>query len=376
MGVIFIIGIVQAFFIEFILLNKKKKNLSDKILAVWMFVIGIHLFLYYLFHIEFHNAYPHTLGVIEPFPLLHGPLLFLYVQSLIQPRPKFRTRDWLHTIPAVVYFLCLFPDMVLLTGEEKLQFVFEQIPTDPPFYIMLFNILTDVSGVTYVIWSLVLLRRHQKNIKDNFSDIEKINLRWLRALIIGMAGIWLTVLVTTACGVGSFADAVANADYIYVAVTIFIFLIGYFGFRQGAIFSDNPAEPLLAPNNEKPKYIKSSLTAEMGQEYLQQLEDLMTGKKPYLESKITLKQVADMLEIHPNHLSQIINEHLNQSFYDLINSYRVEEVKARLKQDNTRRFTLLAHAYDSGFSSKSSFNEVFKKATGMTPSAYQRQMNL
>ncbi|MEQ9288540.1 MAG: helix-turn-helix domain-containing protein [Cyclobacteriaceae bacterium] len=356
-------------------MNKKKKILSDKILAVWMFVIGVHLFLYYLFHIGFHNQYPHTLGLIEPFPLLHGPLLFLYVHALIQPRPVFRKRDWLHAVPAIAYLLCMMPDMILLTGEEKLQFVFEQIPTDPPFYIILFDLLIDLSGVVYVISSLVLLRRHQKNIKDNFSDIEKINLKWLRALIVGMAGIWLTVLVTTTCGIASLPEAVANADYIYVAVTIFIFLIGYFGFRQGAIFSDNTEETFPEPDSEKPKYVKSSLTSEKGQKYLKLLKALMTEEKPYLESKITLKQVSDMLDIHPNHLSQIINEYLNQSFYDMINSYRVEEVKYRLKQEGSRKLTLLAHAYDSGFSSKSSFNEVFKKATGMTPSTYQKQMN-
>lgn len=359
---IYIIGIVQAFFIEFLLLNKKNKNLSDKILSVWMFVLGFHLFLSFLFSTEYYYTYPFFLGFMQPFPLLHGPLLLLYVYSLIRPKPKVGWMELLHFLPAFLFYIFLFPDAFLQTGEELLEFAFSTLETNPPTYWMIFSPLNEVSGAIYAIWCLIVLNQHKKAIKDNFSYIEKINLSWLMKLIIGIGVIWIVVIVTE------------ESDYIYVAVTIFVFVIGYFGSRQVAIFTDN-TPPGEHKDSDKGKYVKSSLTSKKSQEYLDTLKQFMEEEKPYLEAKISLKDVSERLEIHPNHLSQVINEMLNVNFYDFINGYRVEEFKNRLANDTDKRFTLLAHAYDSGYSSKSSFNEVFKKFTGLTPSQYQKQLN-
>ncbi len=76
------------------------------------------------------------------------------------------------------------------------------------------------------------------------------------------------------------------------------------------------------------------------------------------------------LGTHPNYLSQIINEKEGKSFYDFVNSFRVEEFKRLVKDSKNKQFTLLALAYDCGFNSKSSFNRYFKKNTGKTPSEF------
>ena len=363
-AIVFIIGIVQAFFIEFLLLGKKNKSLTDKILAMWMFVIGLHLFLHYLFYVEYYNTFPFFMGVMQPLPLIHGPFLLLYIQFLISDRPAFEKKHWLHFIPVAVFYVVIFPDAFLRSSAELMEFAFETLETDPPLYWMFFEVLINLSGVVYVVWSLIILRKHKKNIKNNFSYTEKINLDWLVVLIAGMAVIWVVVLLSTETG-----------DYIFVAVTGFIFAIGYFGSRQVAIFSNPISADTKKASPSKEKYEKSTLTEAKSQEHLESLQSLMSGEKPYLESKVTLKEISDRMEIHPNHLSQVINEKLNQNFFDFINSHRVGEFKERLAGDTAKKFTLLAHAYDSGFSSKSSFNEVFKKFTGLTPSQYQKNLS-
>jgi len=366
MGIVYIIGIVQAFFIEFLLLNKKKKNLSDKILAVWIFFLGIHLFLYYLLFIEYHQQYPIVLGLAVPLPLVHGPFLLFYVSSLISKHQGFKRLHLLHFIPSFTYYALLVP-IFILPLEGQRAFVFEQIPIDPPLYVIIFNYLVDVSGVVYVTWSLILLRKHQKNIGDNFSYTDKINLIWLRNVIIGMALIWIAVLA------GNFLEDLESSNLVFGTVVLFIFLIGYFGIRQGAIFTNRFAD---SPGSKEPavKYQKSKLNSEQIQKYLDQLLALMDEEKPHLESRLTLPKLAGKLSLSHNYLSQIINEQLKQNFYDFINSYRVEEFKQRVEKDKSDRFTLLAHAHESGFSSKSSFNEVFKKITSIAPSEYQRQL--
>lgn len=371
MDIIFIIGIVQAFFIEFILLNKKNKRLADKILATYMFVVGVHLSLYYLFHIQFYKTYPHILGFMQPFPLLHGPLLLLYIQKLISPAPRMLKKDILHFVPFVLFYAFLVPDMIMLSGEEKIEFVFHQIPVDPPLYVIIFGGLVDASGIVYVIWSLIVLRKHQLNLHDNFSFTENIDLNWLRLLILGLAGVWLVVIATTACNIPLIGSGYDNSVYVYVAATIFVFLIGFFGSRQGSVFTDNAA--VDEQHLSKTKYEKSGLSSEKAGEYLTRLEALMLESKPFLQTKITLKDISEQLSIHPNYLSQVINEHLGQNFFDFINNYRVEEFKQRLVDDPERKLTMLAHAYESGFSSKSSFNEVFKKTTGQTPSQWWKR---
>ena len=122
--------------------------------------------------------------------------------------------------------------------------------------------------------------------------------------------------------------------------------------------------------SKTPEYRKSGLKAEDATSLHQQLLTLMTTEKPYLEPKLSLAQLAEMLGVLPNHLSQIINQYEEKNFYDFVNSYRVEEFITLAKKDIDKNFNLLGLAYEAGFNSKSSFNQVFKKITGKTPSEF------
>ena len=119
-----------------------------------------------------------------------------------------------------------------------------------------------------------------------------------------------------------------------------------------------------------PEYRKSGLKAEEAPELHQQLLRLMQTEKPYLEPKLSLAQLAERLGVLPNHLSQIINQYEEKNFYDFVNSYRVEEFIDLAKKDTDKSFNLLGLAFEAGFNSKSSFNQVFKKFKGKTPSEF------
>ncbi len=99
----------------------------------------------------------------------------------------------------------------------------------------------------------------------------------------------------------------------------------------------------------------------------------MQSERLYLEPELTLAQLATHLAIHPNYLSQAINEREGVSFYDYINGLRVEEFKERAIFPENQKYTLLAVAFDCGFNSKSAFNRCFKKATGLSPTEYVSQ---
>jgi AraC-like DNA-binding protein len=302
--------------------------------------------------------------MIVPLPLVQGPFLLMYVASLIKEEQKFNKLFLFHFIPALSYYILLSPIMVL-PATEKLHYVFEVLPVNTPLYFDVFDILVNISGPVYILWSLVLLRKHYRCIKENFSYTERINLKWLRNLIIGMVIIWIAVLIT------NFIDEKIGSVLVFSAVTLFIFLIGYYGTRQGVIFTD-PLESQQPQSKElKVKYQKSPYNIKQSQSLLDRLLRFMEQEKPYLEGKITLPQLASRLKTNPNYLSQVINENLNQNFYDFINNFRVKEFKKRITKEDALNYSLFGHAQDCGFSSKSSFHEVFKKHTGQTPFQYQ-----
>ena len=97
----------------------------------------------------------------------------------------------------------------------------------------------------------------------------------------------------------------------------------------------------------------------------------MEEKNPYLDVDLSIHDVSDELEIPRHYLTQVINGMLGKNFYTFINEYRIEEVKKLLTDEAYSKFTLTSIAFEAGFNSKSSFNSVFKTATGMTPSQFK-----
>ncbi len=122
--------------------------------------------------------------------------------------------------------------------------------------------------------------------------------------------------------------------------------------------------------NPKRKYKKSLLDKKELKQYHDRLEHLMLVEEPYLDPDLTLRSMAEMLEIPPNYLSQLLNEGFDKNFSEYVNSYRLKTFTSKAADPSQRHLTILALAYDSGFNSKTVFNTYFKKTMGITPSAY------
>ena len=121
------------------------------------------------------------------------------------------------------------------------------------------------------------------------------------------------------------------------------------------------------------KYSTSALTEDRALDIQNRLMDLMEKEKVYLDPDLTLKKLSEKLQVHPNYLSQIINETLQQRSSDFINRYRIEYVKKKLLDDGENHKPILDIAFESGFYSKSVFNTAFKKFTGATPSKFRKK---
>jgi len=151
-----------------------------------------------------------------------------------------------------------------------------------------------------------------------------------------------------------------------LGLTIIVYVLAYLGLRNSEVLTGRNDAPAAK------KYEKSTLTPERAERYLQRLQHAMEREKIYTDGDLTLQKLATKLSIPVQHLSQVVNEHLQQNILEFINAHRVEEAKRRLLDPERKHLSILAIAEDVGFNSKSSFNAVFKKHTNLTPSEFRK----
>ena len=314
----------------------------------------------------FYQTYPHFIGIDFPTTVLYGPLLYLYTTSLITSTSRLDTKEWLHFLPFVVLLIYTIP-FYTYSGSEKINLLNDEGSLEYGSDLLThFKVGFSVAYIPFIVRSLRIYRR---NVKDNFSSLEKRNLDWLQFFVLG--GVLMALIATTLYLMDIFSNIETDYGYLtLLAVTIFVYSIGYLGLRQPEFFA-NFEKYEEAEKKASKKYSKSGLDDESGRDLAKKLKDLMDREQPYLKNELNLFELATMMEISTHNLTEIINKYADKNFYDFINVYRVEEVKRRIQDPSSDNLTLLAIGLEAGFNSKSSFNSVFKKHTGMTPSEFK-----
>ncbi|MBT4033378.1 MAG: helix-turn-helix transcriptional regulator [Candidatus Marinimicrobia bacterium] len=374
MNAVFIIGIFLSFFLSFLLVSKKQKRLPDIILAIWLVIIAVHLANYFLYSLDYWSKHPHLIGVTAPIPLLHGPMLYLYTLHSLRQDRSLRRKDYLHFLPAVATWIYMIPFYFFYSTEEKVLVDTGQVEDFAVFYIILF-IAFILSGLTYPILAFKRLIAHKQLVEDNFSNDSRISLEWLKYWIYAIGLLYLTVAAISMLQDGLGVEFPFNTDYIvYILLVLFVICMGFFGIRHQDVFiadSLHGSVPLVQSKSPV-EYRKSGLKLEVAENIHEKLQSVMLTMKPYLNSKLTLNDLASDMDVSPNHLSQIINQYENVNFHDFVNRYRVEAFIQKAAANQV--YSILAHAYDAGFNSKSTFNSVFKKLKGSTPSRYMSDL--
>lgn len=365
----FILGICIAFFLEFLLLLKKKKSGADKVLASWLLLMAVHQALFYHHITGATYEIPHLLGVLMPLPILHGVLLYFYVLEVTGKKIRTKIR-FVHLIPYFSLILLLIP-FYSLSAEEKI-YIFKNEGIGFEWFMLIHQVSMIISGIAYTIWTLLLIRNHKKNIQSTFSNTDKKELQWLRYLSIGLGLIWVVAV---------FFDE----QIIFSCIVVFVLFIGFFGINQMNIFTTtiipNDEEKYsisqkgkrISNSTEKKRYLKSGLNEVMADQIYAKLNELMPQKHLYKKENLTLSDLAKQLDVHPNHLSQVINEKEEKNFYNYINSLRIKEFIRLASEQENEKFTLMSLAHECGFNSKSTFNKHFKAYTQKTPSEFFKE---
>jgi AraC-like DNA-binding protein len=291
-----------------------------------------------------------------------APLLYLYIRSVCGEDFRLRSRAAVHFIPcAVVAALGLVAAETSVPGAGAAgQFL------DQHFWRFFWTgNLTQI--LLYIVAMVRLVGRHRSRYHGRVSQSRVPAPGWLMALLAVIFLHWLFVTsrsVLSLLGVGS-GGLTAVLDLFSITIfLVFTTALVVRGLANSKAFSDI-GEP-----------------AQMGQPALndgqlercrERLQACMRFEKPHLDPSLTVDDLARRLAVPSWQLSKVLNTEVGMNFFHFVNAYRVEEAKRLLEDPSRNRITMLRLLHDVGFNSKSTFNEAFKRHTGMTPSEYRNQ---
>lgn len=303
---------------------------------------------------------------------LEAPLLLLYVRTMVYRDYHLRWRDGWLFLPFLLFTVFMLLHYYRLDHASKVAILYGYETYEQPAYTRWWTTFRELFRFACALLAYQELRRYQKRLKDVFADIEKIDLTWLRILVLG----FLVVILDDVIELPSVVSPVQWQYYIdyeligltgNYAVMLLISALIFFNLRFSSVLTGLP-EPKPEPE-EKPA--EKQIIAP---EEISRLEQYMREHKPYLNCLLNLDNLAGQLQWSPRHLSQVINRHYQQNFFDFINTYRVEECKRLLSDPARRDETMLEIMESAGFNSKATFNTFFKKKAGLTPSEFRHRL--
>ncbi len=358
-----IFSIIQSFIFLGLFVTKKNRISADFVMSLWLFLFAVHSLLI-LINLNFDSSVILRILPVN-LTLLYGPLLLFYINTRCSSYNKLKSKLFLHLIPFVVFFVLTF---ILLNNN-----IFQKI----------LSISGAVSGMLYCLLTLFYTRKHEWKIIDLYSNTEGISLGWLNKLLIGIVLVWISVFILIVTK--QVFQASINLHWFFVLIPFCISYIGYHGLKQQIIFQETSLtennlklktqkipDNTVTVNNHHSSYKKSGLSEQDMKRVFNTLEHFMKTDKLYLIPNLNLRDLANKTQMPQHHITQTLNSFAKKSFYDYINAYRVNEFIDKLEKGEADNFSLLGIAFDCGFNSKSTFNRIFKKTTGFSPSEYKK----
>jgi AraC-like DNA-binding protein len=366
-SILFVLIIFQLLFLStFLFTQQKGKRISNWLLATFFLSIALNLFDVFLLMNRAYSSCPALAGWGSCIPLVFGPLLYLYTRSVLEKRSGFR---WVHFVPFLVFFLTT--EIYYVFQPRATQELLLQNALAHRFHwsISISSSIIFLHFSLYIAFSLDLIARHKKAATQHFSNPGQTSLSWLYTMLVFFMILMIgTTLNGLLAGTPLTNHYLLTFGMIILAMLIFVNRVllkalntpYFFAFEEGEPKAAESSAPPLAENKEN---------AVMAQ----RIRQFMQTEKPWLNPDLSLEELASGIGQKPKMLSLVINETLGQNFFDFINHYRIEEAKRLLTNPVDKKITVSEVLYAVGFNSKSSFNTLFKKYTGLTPTEFRRK---
>lgn len=360
---------IQILILSTLLFKKKENRLTNSLLGFVLLFFGLTTVNFSLFQGLLQKQLIKYIPYVR-LELLYalGPVIYLYTLSVTNPKFKLRKIHYLIFLPAL-FELIYYRTSFYRDGANFLDFD-SQNPLQLIFTIQQW--IGVIYSTSFMCLSIYVLFKYKKWLYNSYSYTKNISLQWIYVPIISFVVFWFAWFIIRLTDILFFSGAYSNIYYypMYIILSVIALWIGF----KGYVNSANKAigfNVILKPKEKTPKHIISEY-----EQVAKNLENKMGEQKYYLNQELSLKMLSEKTGIQKDLLSKVINQHFKVNFHEFINSYRVKEFIKRIEMDKNKEFTFLAHAYDSGFASKSSFNSVFKKHTKKTPKEYFSNLHL
>jgi AraC-like DNA-binding protein len=228
-------------------------------------------------------------------------------------------------------------------------------------------------GLAYLLMAVQRIYRSRPLLEQSQADESSLRLTWVRSLTLLLAVTWLGMAaerVTSVAGIAEPSWLGASMDGLTL---VSMYVLAWFGLRQPMLIQEDPGDaPARATTTSGTPYAKSALDPHQCTTMAAELSRLVADEHLYVDSQFDLQALSERSGWSPNYVSQAINQGLGKNFFEFINGFRVAAAERYLADSEDRR-SILDIALASGFGSKSTFNAVFKRLTGRTPSECRRR---
>ena len=343
------IGAIQCMLFALLIIAKKQRKLPDWVLLAWFLTFAIHL----IISIIRKESVSITVEVlVMTIGFLPGPFFLLYTKALF--KQSLHITSFLHFLP-FVGFTCggfFIPIAYDLTWE---------------IFILIVKL---ISVSFYPLYVLYLYRKRQQLLKNQEANHHVLEFSWIRIIVI------LFLLSTGISLIRLSIELMVGVAYFEVwdvlRYVILVTVIGFYGLKYGMVYQP---DVLTESNQKETKYKHSSLQEREIKESVDQINHFFQENNIYLLSDFSLAKLSKAVNIPKHHLSQVINCAMGTTFYDLVNTKRIDYAMSRLQEGNQLNITLEGLGYECGFNSKSAFFHHFKKKTGKTPGQFKKEIS-
>ncbi len=376
-NILFVLMIFQLLFLSLFLFTQEKgKRISNILLGLFFLSISLNLLDYYLFNQDAYKRIPWLAGWGSCLPLLFGPFIYLYTRTVLFKDffPDKKSRK--HFLLFFIFFVCTEVYYLIQPKEVQEQIIADILDRHIPISVSIVSTIIFIQFLFYIIAALRLVEAYKKEAHRHVSSEGQYSVSWLSSTILFFLLIILLTIVNGLLTQTVFSSYfLIGFNLIILAMLVYIMSVFLKALKMPYFFSlsgeENGIGRTLASSPSPP----NSPDREEKEKIVRALQYYMQNGKPWLEPELTVYQLASRLSVKPRLLSQAINDILGQNFYDFTNRYRIAEASRLLTNPKDEKITVLEVLYEVGFNSKSSFNTLFKKYTGLTPTAFRKKQS-
>jgi AraC-like DNA-binding protein len=377
-SVVIFIGVLQGYILSFFFILKPSSNIAaNRYQGLLILALALCITEQFLNITGYITRVLVITNSTEWLNLVIGPALYLYVKRSIDPSDS--KKEWIHFIIALAYLCYLTFDLIQPNDIKYNSYVYSihpdwpflkvpmKIPNDPLNIKKWLNLATGLHISVYILFAFRLLVRKGRQSGETIFRTEDEILRSLRNMVLHITAVILIFIIVKLCFKADIGDY-----YIGLYVSVFLFITSLRVMNDSTYF-DNSASFMDISIS---KYSKSSLTESGKMKILDNIILELETKQYFSDNLASLSDLAKKIGESPHHVSQVMNEKLNRSFFEILASYRVDEAKKILSGDKKGKITVEEISEMVGYNSKTAFNNAFKKLSGKTPSEFRKSVNI